>query len=161
VRLVQAGVEHVEEHPVPTVFGVTNPYFVRACSQCPNMLTIPYELESPIIATSDAQAGSAGQPKGSSMLTTLFTASGSFHSDILSGKLDGVWLKRGTCCAGPDKNVLSKVRVVSESTAASGGGAANNILRSHFMHLTTSFLTPICDYLCVDTPWSAHLRPVC
>lgn len=138
--------------PPPTAIGVTNPYFLRAFEHCPNVMTIMHEPSALTPVTSETPQLSQGQP---GMLSTLFTASGSFHPDLLSGKLDSLSMQRGLLCSGQDRGVLSKVKTAIEGPANDAVVAACHVLRSHFHHLTVSFLLPFYEFLERPCPWAA------
>lgn len=141
----------------PTLVGVTNPYFLRAFSHCPNVMTIMHEPSAltPMSDADDTQQFANIQP---GMLSTLFTASGSFHPDLLAGKLDSLTLQRGLLCTGQDRAVIHKIKASMDSPSASTVVAACQALRIHFHHLTASFLLPFFDFLDRPCPWVANRK---
>eukprot|EP00892_Ulva_mutabilis_P007804 jgi/Ulvmu1/5396/UM022_0191.1 len=140
-------------HMPPTAVGVTNPYFLRAFENCPNVMTITHEPSAltPASDSDDAQQIANVQP---GMLSTLFTASGSFHPDLLAGKLDSLALQRGLLCTGQDRAVLLKIKAASDAPSATTVLAACHMMRIHFHHLTASFLLPFYDFLEQPCPWA-------
>lgn len=143
----------------PTAVGVTNPYFLRAFEHCPNVMTITHEPSAltPVSDVDEAQQLSHGQP---GMMSTLFTASGSFHPDLLAGKLDSLTMQRGLVCTGHDRALVLKTKAAIESPSAKAAQAACHMMRNHFHHLTASFLLPFYDFLGRACPWMPN-RKVC
>lgn len=135
----------------PTAVGVTNPYFLRAFEHCPNVMTIMHEPSALTPGTHEAPHPSQGQP---GMLSTLFTASGSFHPDLLAGKLDSLYMQRGLFCSGQDRSLLLKLKTVIDAPATDSVVAACHMLRNHFHHLTVSFLMAFYEFLERPNPWA-------
>lgn len=138
--------------PPPTAVGVTNPYFLRAFEHCPHVMTIMHEPSALTPGTSEAPHPSQVQP---GMLSTLFTASGSFHPDLLAGKLDSLSMQRGLLCSGQDRSLLLKVKTAMDTPSTDAVVAACHVLRNHFHHLTVSFLLVFYDFLERPNPWAA------
>jgi hypothetical protein len=99
---------------VPTVFGVTNPYFLRACARCPNVMTImhvpPAAIAPGTLSRHGAEALAADKQNGTTRaVQKMQSVKASFAdmSDLLTGQVDGISLQRGLVCTGHDKQVLA------------------------------------------------------
>lgn len=169
-RLLQEGMLHSYSHPVPTVFGVTNPYFLRACSKCPNLVTLTHQAHVLLTAkslsrslTRDSTMASdrpSNNPRGmQSMLSRKPTLSS--LPEVLQGQADGVTLQTGLLCSGHDKQVLTKLSLAADGGTEAAWDAASSAIRSHFYHLTVSFLLPFYDFWGQQCPWAANHQVTC
>lgn len=161
--MLQEGALHTAACPVPTVYGVTNPYFLRACSGCPNVMTIMHVPPALLVPASVSRTGGgAAAPterhNGTARtLQKMQTRQASFAemSDLLSGQVDGVSLQSGLVCTTPDKQVLAKLKAAAESGLAAMWDSASNTLRTHFFNLTVAFLLPFYDFCGAPCPWAS------
>ncbi|EGC32555.1 hypothetical protein DICPUDRAFT_155470 [Dictyostelium purpureum] len=112
----------------PSILGVTNPFFLKALGNWPNILTI---------GTCQSRLG--GFKKIKSSLPNIMS------KDILSRHvLDNKEkiISEYKCLTSPDKTILKKI-TVSENTDEN---AINETLRTYFLQLTQKFLIPLERY---------------
>ena len=176
--VLQEGAPHTAVCPVPTVYGVTNPYFLRACTSCRNVMTImhaPPALLAPgslsrtgDLATADRNNNNKNSSSTGRTLQMQSRRASSFAdmSGALSGHADGISLQPGLACTAPDKHVLAKLKAAAESSSPAMWDSASNTLRTHFFNLTVAFLMPFYDFCGVGCPWSSTHQvrlqaPVC
>jgi hypothetical protein len=168
--LLQDGQPHTSEHPVPTVWGATNPFFLR--TRIPN-LSIVVLTSSP---AGNAAMGLSGTLKRSTsqsstaLLPTVSATARAFSAlllssvdalpaDFLDGTRGGMCLSQPSLCSGPDKATLAKLDSIQRSdhnrTSSRHAATASSVLRAHFYALTCAFLAPFCKFCGISPPWDA------
>ena len=158
---------------VPTLYGATNPFFLKRRRPDTTVVT----LATPSSRSTTAQpAASAGLPdpalqRSASLLPTagslsraLFKSQSTLEPDVLASRADGLWLSYEPTCAGPNQGLLAKLQAAQAPRGGSQSGSLRRtqshaspspsaILRAHFYELSTGFLTPFCLYCGVYPPW--------
>jgi hypothetical protein len=168
--LLQGGRLHTTEHPVPTVWGATNPFFLR--TRIPD-LSIVVVTSSP---ASNSAMGTSGSLKRSTsqsnttLLPTVLATARAFSAllsssvdalpaDFLDGTRGGICLSQPSLCGGPDKATLAKLDSIQRTdhnrSSPRQTTTTSNVLRAHFYALTCAFLAPFCKFCGISPPWDA------
>ncbi|KAJ1686880.1 hypothetical protein LUZ63_018270 [Rhynchospora breviuscula] len=138
----------------PLVLGVTNLFFLKALRNIPTVVSV---------GSQSANSTRALQVNGTKLdQLSKFSPSTFFNNikmkregplSLMTEHKEAVWSKY-TGCSKPDTAVLNRLvdAGVSSRVEESMSVVNNEILRRHFLELTTNFLAPFGPYFRVNTP---------
>ncbi|KYQ89269.1 hypothetical protein DLAC_09928 [Tieghemostelium lacteum] len=133
------------ENPIPpTILGVTNPFFLKAFSHWPNILTIGTVTQRP---SNGASANNGGTKKSRSSSGSSVSSTTSIGLGISRDLLSKYVLDNKEKLLSEYKPIISADKTMLKKIQESNDDQLNNeLLRLHFLQLTLKFLIPLERY---------------